>query len=1197
LHKRSIILFSLYLAIVYCLFSFSALAQPPMPYHSRVFGPKDGLPSADIFSVTQDHLSNLWIGHSMGCTKYNGSTMDQFIYASNKPIGTVYSFMEDTDYRLWVGAENGLYYLDRDSLVSINFVNLKTPVYDISRDNENNFWIGTGIGPIKIPKEKMQDILDSKSVDITMYLLKEWHQTNLMQQKVIKIIHAAHDVHFFSTYNEIVMWKEKHLSKIWSTQNPVDYCNSLAFMDDSLFISCSVSGLMIYDGKTLFPMKKSYMYGYSLLKKDNHIFYVARDEIYLINPSSMDISLVAHIETKYIRWIKELWVDHENNFWLASNEGLIYLKPELFVNYSSKIDAPENEIYSLFQTHTGEILAGSNHGVLFELNKNGFKSYSKLPHIFPRAEIFSIQEDADKSLWFSSGYEGLARFRNNHLEFYTIKDGLRDNTNNFFLLTHSGRLYTGGDKGLSEIVSDSSTGKVYFRNFIYKSETSTNSHFNTAIDDKSGNIWVGSEFGLFRLKNDTLVKIKIQNSDISDFVITDIKIDKNGDLWLATMGNGVLVCSINKDHIPVLRHHLFTTGKFNGTGFLSVLIDKENNIWLATYQGIIRMEPGTFIFRYYDAGSGFLNSSFKYIKLLQSTDGSIWAASSYGTVSLDPANFSKKEFLRPVHISKVIQHDSLLFFGRNEINKKYQFSYSRYPITIHFEEILFSNPSAVNFQYRLLNVDTSWINIYTASSVILPTLNPGHYTFEVRASAGDNQWTIPSTFNFEITGPFWLNPFFIAFVILCLFGFGYFLLKRRVASIKKEEARKTELQTIKTDSLRLQLEIEKVTSYFTSLISEKKTLEEILWDVAKNCIAKLGFEDCVIYLVDNEKKVLVQKAAWGPKTTEENRIINPMEIPLGKGIVGTVAKTGKGEIINDTSLDSRYIVDDARRYSEICVPMLDNGQVTGVIDSEHAEKGFYTGMHFQILSTIATLCTDKIKKVEIENLAREKEIEVIKLNRDLAASQLTALRSQMNPHFIFNALNSIQQYILTGNVDDANKYLSKFSRLQREILNQSDKHFISLEKEIEMLTLYLQLEQLRFEDGFEYEIKIHDDLDVSEIKIPPMIMQPFVENSIWHGLMSQKTHKKILIEFDSQNEDVLIAKIIDNGIGRAASAKLKEQSTSKIHYPSRGFSLIKERLHILQQQYNKPFGAAISDITDKDGTILGTEVTLSIYIL
>jgi LytS/YehU family sensor histidine kinase len=312
--------------------------------------------------------------------------------------------------------------------------------------------------------------------------------------------------------------------------------------------------------------------------------------------------------------------------------------------------------------------------------------------------------------------------------------------------------------------------------------------------------------------------------------------------------------------------------------------------------------------------------------------------------------------------------------------------------------------------------------------------------------------------------------------------------------------------------------------------------------------------------------------------------------------VGAVAQSGKAEIINDTSLDERYIVDDARRHSEITVPIINHGKVIGIIDSEHSQKGFYTERHLQILTTIASLLAEKLYKMKAEQEVREREIELITLNRDLATSQLTALRAQMNPHFIFNALNSVQQYILQGNVDEANRYLSKFSRLQREILHHCDQNFITLEKEIEMLQLYLELEQLRFHDNFEYRITLADNIDSNEIRIPPMILQPFVENAIWHGLMPKAGHRSVHIDFSLHADSLLNCTIRDNGIGRQASAKLKEGQDRAILHKSKGLKLVNERLQILQQQYLEPFEASISDITDPNGTVAGTQVKLILFI-
>ncbi|MBC7935333.1 MAG: histidine kinase [Rhizobacter sp.] len=440
---------------------------------------------------------------------------------------------------------------------------------------------------------------------------------------------------------------------------------------------------------------------------------------------------------------------------------------------------------------------------------------------------------------------------------------------------------------------------------------------------------------------------------------------------------------------------------------------------------------------------------------------------------------------------------------------------------------------------------------------------------------------------------YWWPISLLLIALLLVFLFNYY---RKVVSLKQQETRNKELEIYKTAHYRHQLEMEQVINYFTHSIYSHHTTEDTLWDVTKNCISKLGFEDCVIYLVGSGRKVLVQKAAWGPKTTEENKILNPLEIPIGTGIVGSVAETGKAEIINDTSTDKRYIIDDQQRFAEICVPIIQQGNVIGVIDCEHSKKGFYSQSHLQIMETIAALCADRLQKIAADTEIRSKELHLASLKESLAASQLTALRAQMNPHFIFNALNSVQQYILSGDVDQANRYLTKFSRLQREVLNHCDQHFISLEKEIEMLQGYLEFEQLRFSENFNYCIFLENNIDPSEIKIPPMILQPYVENAIWHGLMPGQGNKEIRLEFSLTNEHILNCTIKDNGIGVAASKRLKQNNINNGQHPSKGLSLVSERLKILEQQYNQPFRAAITDILDNDNQVKGTCINLQIFI-
>lgn len=159
-----------------------------------------------------------------------------------------------------------------------------------------------------------------------------------------------------------------------------------------------------------------------------------------------------------------------------------------------------------------------------------------------------------------------------------------------------------------------------------------------------------------------------------------------------------------------------------------------------------------------------------------------------------------------------------------------------------------------------------------------------------------------------------------------------------------------------------ELEIERAINYFATSLVHQHTVDEILWDVTKNCISRLKFVDCVIYLLDEEKQMLIQKAAYGPKNPHSFEIYQPIEIPVGRGIVGSVAEEGKAEIIRDTTKDMRYITNDEVRLSEIAVPIIWENTVIGIIDAEHPENNFFKPKHLRILTKIAALCAGKINK-------------------------------------------------------------------------------------------------------------------------------------------------------------------------------------------------------------------------------------------
>lgn len=203
---------------------------------------------------------------------------------------------------------------------------------------------------------------------------------------------------------------------------------------------------------------------------------------------------------------------------------------------------------------------------------------------------------------------------------------------------------------------------------------------------------------------------------------------------------------------------------------------------------------------------------------------------------------------------------------------------------------------------------------------------------------------------------------------------------------------------------------------------------------------------------------------------------------------------------------------------------------------------------------------------------------------------LKSLRSQMNPHFIFNALNSVNSFISSNDERTANRYLSDFSQLMRSVLENSEADFIPLEKEIALLELYAKLEHFRFQDKFDYDIKVSDDVVVSDFQIPPMLLQPYIENAVWHGLRYKTTKGLLSIQINKKNETEITITISDNGIGRKRSKELKTENQKK--HNSQGMSNIKKRVSILNDMYQDKVDVTISDFQDLEDA--GTQVVVTL---
>lgn len=1159
-------------------------------WHINRFSTSDGLASSDISMLFQDVHHFLWIGHSAGVSRFDGYGFENYLFADNQRIGKVYAIVQDRNETIWVGAEGGLFYFRHHGIHHAVPDGKPFKVYSLAMDQNDQLWGITDQGPARFSGAGLNHSSPTEAYVPNLELLPGWQNSSGTSLASGFISIARDGTVFISNRYELFKYAGHQLTRLYTIPENRDYITGISGLNqDTVYVASQISGLWMMDG----PIRQNYSFsdgiGNYLSNDQDRLLYFAYEGIYEITPRTGATRLLIKLSGEYLKWGSCVLRDSENNLWIGTHEELFFARPVLF----HAVRQPElegfDELYSGYENEDGSLLFGGNRGRLFSREKEDPLFTPQGPSVFPLSEVLDIHKSDNGDTWFCSGYQGLSLLRNGRLVRYDKSNGLRSNGHYTFISTPGQRLFVTGENGITEIVTDS-TDSVSFHHYTISSEVNTYTIVTDGIAIPGNSLLLASDHGLLELRNDSLYHVPVLNTGRNHPSITGIDRDQFGNIWLSTIGEGILMCRKKGDDYVLVKQFDFGNG-LSTPIYLQLLIDDHHVIWAVGYDGIIRIAPashGEYNVSSYSHNHGFPTGSYHWASMMQENEGRIWVVTTSGLMWFDPGAFEE-----PSHMP-VSSITGLTYSGKpgNTIrpdlfknSETTQLPYRSGPISFHYTGVHLSNPDAVQYAYRLSGSDTIWNYTGSERSVNFQKLSPGEYAFQVKSSSGNNVWGNIASYSFEVRPPVWHLWWFILLTGLLLIALSAYFITRREKNIQ-----------FRTESLRHQLEIEQVINFFATSISDLKSIEAMLWDVTKNCISKLGFEDCVIYLKDEKDRVLVQKAAWGPKSTGYNTILTPIEIGWGQGIVGSVAQTGRPEIIPDTEKDSRYIVDDIRRRSEISVPIFKSNDVIGVIDSEHSQKNFYTERHLQILTTISSLISDKIDKIKAEQKVSQKEIELLKLNQELTNSQLVALRVQMNPHFIFNALNSVQQYILQGEGIEANKYLSKFSRLQREILNHCDHNFIFLEKEMEMLELYLQLEQLRFDGLFSYRIEVDDAIDPDEIQIPPMLIQPFVENAIWHGLMPKPDHPELNISYHLIDEDILQCTVRDNGIGRVAAARMQQVNGNSRVHKSKGISLVHDRMNVLQRQYRQPFEISITDLTDEIGNSRGTQVTVTVFI-
>lgn len=657
------------------------------------------------------------------------------------------------------------------------------------------------------------------------------------------------------------------------------------------------------------------------------------------------------------------------------------------------------------------------------------------------------------------------------------------------------------------------------RFYLYRMESNTyrtdflhfpgdRDNMNTAVQDARGRVWLGTQRSVQCLDESYHYLFGVQLPGVAP--VHQI-FEWSPDQFLLATENGLFRFSVSDKGISEVTR---VSTPFDGFAVTNIFRDSLQRMWLATHAGLFLCDANFTVFKKFDFADDIQSKVFNIGTRLRTSSGLYFMAGQNGINFFRPEAIPMEDY--PLSISilslRINDSDSALYdpvtFGL------FRLPYVHNTLSFELAAPYFNNAGKLLYRYRLTE-SGAWIEC--GPLIRLPNLPSGEYRLSVAVSLNGKRWyESKEHIAFAILPPFWQTWWFLLGVVALTLALIYFWVKMQESNLRKKQARILEMEKLKNTALQYELEMEQVVNYFNRSLIDKPGVEEALWSVAQQCIARLGWEDCVIYLLDEARGILVQTAAWGQKSAPGFQIVNPLEIPLGQGIVGAVAVSGNAELIADTTADSRYIIDDQSRGSELSVPIKAGDKVIGVIDSEHSQKGFYTSWHLQILTAIAALCSNKIAlaqmekaREEVRRQLEEKEKSLLEIEKRSAQIRLLALTNHLNPHFLFNSLTSLNSLIFE-NQQLASDFLQQLSKVYRYLLQHKEKETVLLKYELEFVQHYIFLLKTRFEDDIQIEMDI--DYQMLEKGIVPVTLQILIENAVKHNVISQQNPLRIRVE-------------------------------------------------------------------------------------
>lgn len=908
--------------------------------------------------------------------------------------------------------------------------------------------------------------------------------------------------------------------------------------------------------------------------------------------------------------------DNAGLIWIGTTHGINILNKATgkFSHYTRNSGSLSSDtINEIFQDKTGFIWIGTNNGLTCFNNKTGkFKTYfhsTSTSNSITSNVIFSILQDKNEKIWLGTA-NGLnlydkekdlfTSFVNNPNDVYSINNNLVTS----ILEDHKGRFWVGTfGGGLSLFKKE--TGMFYsYKNNPSDQNSLTNNFINCLYEDNSGILWIGNAYkGVDKIDPnyfsfDVYRHIPYNQNSLCNNIIWSVFEDESNLIWIGTAG-GLNIWNRNKNIWMQLINEPGKPNTLSSNSIRSIFKDKDGIMWFGTNDaGVDRFDPLTIEITNFSnnpKNKNFICDNTIW-DIFQDKSGFIWFGTSNGLAKYDPAKNTFK------------------FFTNSTTN----------PYSI-------SNNVIYNiFQDSKNNI---WIGTNNGLNLYNPTLNNFKvYKMNSKKGTSINNNTIFSIYEDNI-GNLWI----------CTMGGG----------LNKYDI-KTKTFTYYTDSEGLPNNVvyavipDKSGLFWLSTNHGLCRFNPIN-GACVNYDVKDGLQSYE-YNGGAQLKTRNGKLFFGGMNGFN--LFSPEEIPERKHPPAPVItgfrifnELNYREYYNGDTIELSYFdnffsfefasLDFSNSSNLFYEYKLENINVTWTSTDADHRMSEYTNIQpgiykfkvrvsstnnfkdseetciiliikppwwktwiFRILLTLAILLIiSLIIRTQIKRIRRNNEFErtMLEMEKKIFDTERKALRLQMNPHFIFNTLNAIQYFIFQNDKLSANKYISMFSKLIRQILINSQQNTILLKDDLNALELYIELELLRFENMFDFKISVFPDESVLDYYIPSMILQPYVENAIRHGLIHRKEKGFLQIIIKKEIAGRILCIIEDNGIGRDKAEEIRLKT--KPDHQSMGIQITESRLRLINKLYGSEMFISTFDLKDSQSNGIGTRVELNIPVI